>query len=91
MFVFYVAGNLPHRYKVVIAGNHELSFDQTCKYSYWGHLCCYSSHVEEMAIPEDYKTEAVQTHSVKDYLTNCIYLEDSEVILYGLKIYGTPW
>lgn len=47
--------------------------------------------IPTLGIPKDCITEAVQTHSVKDCLTNCIYLEDSEVILHGLKIYGTPW
>jgi hypothetical protein len=28
---------------------------------------------------------------VKDLLTNCIYLEDSMVNLYGINIYGSPW
>ena len=27
----------------------------------------------------------------RDYLKDCIYLEDSFVNLYGLKIYGAPW
>ncbi len=36
---------------------------------------------KKLASPDDLKNE----------LTNCIYLEDSFVILHGLKIYGTPW
>jgi len=79
-------GNLPHEHKIVIAGNHELSFDNSCKYQSRGHLEAHSSHTDPSFI-----AQAAQTHSVKDCLTNCIYLEDSEVILYGLKIYGTPW
>lgn len=47
--------------------------------------------IPTLGFPKDSITEAVQTPNVKDCLTNCIYLEDSEVILYGLKIYGTPW
>lgn len=27
----------------------------------------------------------------RQLLTNCIYLEDSVVTLFGLKIYGAPW
>ncbi len=27
----------------------------------------------------------------KSSLTNCIYLEDSGVEIYGIKIYGSPW
>lgn len=28
---------------------------------------------------------------VKDLLTNCVYLEDAMVTLYGVNIYGSPW
>jgi hypothetical protein len=81
-YVFYVAGSLPHKYKVVIAGNHELTFDENCTHAFRRYPVGFSTASF---------TEAAQTHSVKDYLTNCIYLEDSEVTLYGLKIYGSPW
>lgn len=36
-------------------------------------------------------TEAVQSENVRQYLTNCTYLEDESIELYGLKMYGTPW
>lgn len=29
--------------------------------------------------------------SVKDFLINCVYLEDVGVELYGIKIYGFLW
>lgn len=98
-FVFYVTGKLPHKHKIVIAGNHELSFDKTFTHPLRRGLGHHSTHmgpnrvdeIPTLGIPKDIITEAVQTHNVKDCLTNCIYLEDSEVILYGLKIYGTPW
>ena len=28
---------------------------------------------------------------MKDLLTNCVYLEDSGIELYGYKFYGSPW
>ena len=28
---------------------------------------------------------------MKKLLTNCVYLEDSWISLYGYKIYGSPW
>ena len=28
---------------------------------------------------------------MKNVLTNCTYLEDSWIELYGYKIYGSPW
>lgn len=36
-------------------------------------------------------TEAVQAENVRQYLTNCTYLEDDSIELFDLKIYGTPW
>jgi hypothetical protein len=29
--------------------------------------------------------------NLKDYLTNCTYLEDSSLDIYGYKLYGSPW
>ncbi len=53
-------GTLPHKHKIVIAGNHEGTFE-------W--------HPKES----------------RRLLTNCIYLEDSEVSINGIRIYGSPW
>lgn len=33
-------------------------------------------------------TAAVKTENVRQYLTNCTYLQDELITLYGLKIYG---
>ena len=51
--------SMPHKYKIVIAGNHEI-------------------------ILNGLSPKFIQ----KYILTNCIYLQDSMVELYGLKIYG---
>ena len=42
---------------------------------------------------EDYGeiNDEPSVEEMKKELTNCIYLQDSSVTLYGLKIYGTPW
>ncbi len=58
------------KYKIVIAGNHELTFDKNCKHPRQG-------------IFKDSDTRKL--------LKNCIYLEDSYVVLFGFKIYGSPW
>lgn len=29
LYLNYISGQLPHKHKLVIAGNHELSFDDT--------------------------------------------------------------
>jgi len=66
---------LPHKYKVVIAGNHELGFEDGEKLNP-KQMC----GLEMLSIKKPY-----------ELLTNCIYLCDREIQLYGLKIYGTPW
>ena len=42
---------------------------------------------------EDYGeiNDEPSVEEMKKELSHCIYLEDSSVNLYGLKIYGTPW
>ncbi|CAH0491516.1 unnamed protein product [Peronospora farinosa] len=69
-------GRLPHRYKLVIAGNHESSFDRQFYPEYWhqyGHKQQYDP------------TE------VRALLTNALYLEDQAVLIEGYLFYGTPW
>lgn len=69
-------GSLPHPYKVVIAGNHDLTFD----------VNSYQDTFKRFGHPEKY-----DCHKVKSMLTNCIYLEDEETSVLGFKIYGSPW
>ncbi|MCJ8734397.1 hypothetical protein PDJAM_G00234890 [Pangasius djambal] len=76
-------GSLPYEYKVVIAGNHELTFDKDfmadlVKQDY------YRFPSVSKLRPEDFD-------NVQSLLTNCIYLQDSEVTIKGFRIYGTPW
>ncbi|XP_008549753.1 metallophosphoesterase domain-containing protein 1 [Microplitis demolitor] len=93
-------GNLPHKHKIVIAGNHELSFDSTFTHPFTPknvgdrHKHTGTSILDgipTLGMSKDTLAEAIQTKNIKNYLTNCTYLEDSEVTLYGIKIYGTPW
>jgi hypothetical protein len=37
------------------------------------------------------RTKDEPVKDMRDLLTNCIYLEDSAVTLFGLKFYGSPW
>lgn len=56
-------GTLPHRYKVIIAGNHDFLFESDPTFA-------------------------------ASLITNAIYLNDSEVTIEGLRIWGspvTPW
>lgn len=96
----FVVGNLPHKNKIVIAGNHELSFDPTFTHPFSlqtsGNRQKHTGtsildNIPTLGMSKDTLAEAIQTANVKEYLTNCTYLEDSETIIHGIKIYGTPW
>ncbi|RLN80542.1 hypothetical protein BBO99_00004411 [Phytophthora kernoviae] len=66
-------GTLPHRYKIVIAGNHESTFDREFYPKYWhqyGHRQQYD--------PDE----------VRALLTNALYLEDQAVLIEGYLFYG---
>ncbi|XP_050423284.1 UPF0046 protein C25E10.12 [Adelges cooleyi] len=78
-------GTLPHKLKIVIAGNHELSFDST--FTQQSNL----NDIPTLGFEQDQIRSAIQHKDIKKYLTNCIYLEDSMTECYGLKIYGSPW
>lgn len=93
-------GQLPHRHKIVIAGNHELSFDTTFTHPFQSkndrvnHRGGGSSILDEIPTLGNAKENlenAIQTQNIRQYLTNCTYLEDEVIEIYGLKIYGTPW
>ncbi|XP_011873254.1 PREDICTED: UPF0046 protein C25E10.12 isoform X3 [Vollenhovia emeryi] len=93
-------GNLPHKHKIVIAGNHELSFDRTFTHPFSVHTSGdHQKHtgtsilddIPTLGMSKDALAEAIKTNNIKDYLTNCTYLEDSEIVVHGIKIYGTPW
>lgn len=72
---------LPHRYKLVIAGNHELSFDPATT-GYW----------EDFVVGNfAHSTPQDKARHAKRFLTHCTYLEDSQAIVYGIKVYGSPW
>jgi Icc-related predicted phosphoesterase len=53
-------GTLPHRHKVVIAGNHDFAFEK-------------------------------RPAEARALLTHCIYLQDSEATVEGVRIWGSPW
>lgn len=66
---------LNHPHKVVIAGNHDISFDLENYDSLWSHF----SRKREDPV------------EIRQQLTNCIYLQDEEVTLLGFRIFGSPW
>lgn len=78
-----LTGSLPYEFKVVIAGNHELTFDK--------------DFMAELVKQDYYRFPSVSKLRTEDFddvqslLTNCVYLQDSEVTIKGFRIYGTPW
>lgn len=77
-------GSLAHKHKIVIAGNHDLTFDTEYKTA--------------PAVLFGYKNENIAEYlrekgldKVSDMLTDCTYLEDSEAVVAGIRIYGSPW
>lgn len=89
IFIF-ITGRLPHKHKIVIAGNHELSFDGAFTKAHGGEESP-ASRIPTLGLPRDAIAEAVRTPNTKQYLTNCTYIEDEAIVIYGIKIYGTPW
>ncbi|XP_033745150.1 metallophosphoesterase MPPED2-like [Pecten maximus] len=78
-------GQLPHKHKIVIAGNHDISFDdfimsKTSLDPMLGSMQKYRDQMKSLGVK-----------CVRDLMTNCIYLEDAMVSLYGINIYGSPW
>ncbi|KAL2094011.1 hypothetical protein ACEWY4_011323 [Coilia grayii] len=72
--------SLPYECKVVIAGNHELTFDKD--------LMSEMMKQDHLRFP---KLRHADYENVQSLLTNCIYLQDSETTVNGFRIYGSPW
>lgn len=83
VFLSSSTGTLPYDIKIVIAGNHELTFDQEFMADLIKQDFYYFPSASKLK-PENYE-------NVQSMLTNCIYLQDSEVTVRGFRIYGTPW
>jgi Icc-related predicted phosphoesterase len=66
----------PHKHKVVVAGNHDLSFDL----------------LNQPALQSTFEVlRGASAAETKRALTNCTYLEDSVTMIEGYTIYGSPW
>lgn len=73
-------GTLPHARKIVIAGNHDVTFDP----QYYNARGAARFHPDQKFDP----------HEVRDVLmnsANCTYLEGDEVDVLGLRVFGTPY
>ncbi|TDH72941.1 hypothetical protein CCR75_003784 [Bremia lactucae] len=69
-------GTLPYRYKVVIAGNHDVCMDAVE----------YDQHWDKAFRHTKYNDPSLS----KALLTNCTYLENRSIIIEKVKIYGSP-
>nr|XP_039266751.1 metallophosphoesterase domain-containing protein 1-like isoform X2 [Styela clava] len=76
-------GKLPHKHKIVIAGNHEISFDKEIMESL--------KKSENMRFRVHRNIPESIWRSWQAVLTNCTYLEDTETSINGIRIYGSPW
>merc|ERR1712217_752813 len=68
----------PAEHKVVIAGNHDITFDPEY----------YKTIGQRRFHPGRTLYDTAKTKSL---LTGCIYLEDAEVEVCGYRISGSPW
>lgn len=70
-----------HEHKVVIAGNHDIVFDEEnfeSLFPYWSRSLGEKADVKEVK-------RLLQDRS------KVLYLEDSQVTINGIHIYGSPW
>ncbi|GMR36360.1 hypothetical protein PMAYCL1PPCAC_06555 [Pristionchus mayeri] len=81
-------GQQKHAYKVIIAGNHECTFDEQ-----------FLKTNTNVTDPKEIALKQALVASIasnklttpKPLITNAIYLQDSLIELFGITIYGTPW
>jgi hypothetical protein len=71
--------SLPHQHKVIIAGNHDITFDS---------ITYPDIHVR-FGHREPYDCQAIRDLIIK--APGLTYLEDSGCTVNGIKIWGSPW
>ncbi|XP_076443686.1 metallophosphoesterase MPPED2-like [Babylonia areolata] len=77
-------GRLSHPVKLVIAGNHEMTFED---YFYGGHPVLLR---KQLGLSQEASTQEVVA-GCKALLQNSLYLEDEVISICGIKLYGSPW
>ncbi|KAK8836109.1 metallophosphoesterase domain-containing protein 1 [Tritrichomonas musculus] len=96
-----------YKYKVLIAGNHEVTFDIENRRDIIGHYLKreekdylnlvneYQKQTREKVMPEEFKLyNDNAVNFIKKQITednDLIYLEESSIAIEGLNIYGTPY
>ena len=84
--IYSFTGKLPHKHKVVIAGNHDMTFDLDFiqgKRKTWMWELTEGNYESRL--------DAYGVKTVHDLMTNCTYLQDSLIEIDGIKIFGSPW
>ncbi|XP_045585340.1 metallophosphoesterase MPPED2 [Procambarus clarkii] len=92
-------GSLPHKHKVVIAGNHELSFDPKFTNGPTARQHHKNAHtggglineIPDLGMEREKLKAAVEEENTSDLITNAMYLQDEPYTICGIKLYGTPW
>lgn len=69
-------GRLPHKHKIVIPGNHELTLDEESEHEF--KIICKELRKSGIKHP-------------RDVINNAKLLIDEEITISGIKIYGSPW
>ena len=85
--IAYYSGRQPHPHKVVIAGNHDLTFDD--RFMEGDATALADFGVDQKEVKEFLKSQNVE--KTQDLLIDCIYLLDTAITICGVKIYGAPW
>lgn len=75
-------GSLPHKHKVVIAGNHDFTFDRK-----WGDDVPGNRQFWEWGVGKSWKEQCDRAEKL---LTNCTYLCHELLDIEGCRIYATP-
>ncbi|CAJ0959746.1 unnamed protein product, partial [Mesorhabditis belari] len=78
-----------HAYRILIAGNHECTFDESFLKSQKRDIGEAKEEALKQALLSALHSAKMQTP--KQLITNGIYLQDDLIELFGITIYGTPW
>lgn len=95
--------SLPHRYQLIIAGNHDITIEKDFYCSDSGykrfHRSSYKNGLLKGQLPEEYAQACIDELcrvDVSDEFHSYRYLQDEEMVLAGdgrsaIKVYGSPW
>ncbi|KAI8778427.1 metallophosphoesterase mpped2 [Biomphalaria glabrata] len=81
-------GQLSHKAKIVIAGNHDISMDMELIKNRRDHVLLKFGLKESDL---EHSLDTLNVQSSRELLKHAIYLEDSSIDICGIKIYGSPW